>query len=124
MDEIQTQYDAVAINYNNDIQGKILYEKLINPTLRHMLGDVQGKVCQHLFSLFLLRPQLLTLLYCAQKHKHKEEISKFQLMFFKQTLLDLACGDGVRTIIMKKMGTAKTVGVDVSSGILYIIYFW
>ena len=40
----EAQYDAVANTYNVAIKKFSFYEKLIDPTVRHMLGDVKGKV--------------------------------------------------------------------------------
>jgi hypothetical protein len=44
MEQDKLQYDAVATNYNEEIKGQEYYEKLVNPTVRHMLGDIKGKV--------------------------------------------------------------------------------
>ena len=66
--------------------------QLIDPTVRHMLGDVKGN-------------KKLVLL-----------LASLYLLYFK-TILDLGCRDGIRTTMMKKLGAYKTVGVDISSGI-------
>jgi hypothetical protein len=44
MEKSPPQYDAIATNYNQEIKGQPFYEKLLDPTIRHMLGDITGKV--------------------------------------------------------------------------------
>jgi hypothetical protein len=45
MAQVETlQYDTIATNYNEEVKGQAYYEKLINPTIRLMLGDIKGKV--------------------------------------------------------------------------------
>lgn len=43
-DEVKNQYNAIATNYNQEVKGASFYDKLVNPTIRRMLGDVKGKV--------------------------------------------------------------------------------
>jgi hypothetical protein len=44
MADLKMQYELIATNYNEEITGQAYYEKLVNPTVRKMLGDVKGKV--------------------------------------------------------------------------------
>lgn len=64
------QYDAIAQQYNAEMKGRPYYEKIVDPTLTKLLGEIKGK-----------------------------------------KILDLACGDGVRTLFIKRLGLLASSGL-------------
>ncbi len=92
------QYDKVpppsensAYQYVHTAHQSTYHNKIVVPNFLHLIGDVKDKqVCNSSFFSFFI-----------------------SILAFLFKVLDLACGDGLYTRILKAMGARKSLGVDI-----------
>jgi len=79
MESKQTEYDYIATDYYENIEGRTDRQAILIPTARHYLGDVRGL-----------------------------------------KVLDLACGNGYYSRLIKAWGASKVAGVDISTEMIHL----